>query len=440
MAAVQTVTIVVIIKGAGMHPFLLELVKIEFSLRSEAMLRRRIPIPIPIGTPIDSANSTANPTSNGSATTGFNINAPFSGEIWTASGSRFVGSTRFNLQTGEKVDVTDTWAFPIRDGSAYVEVYADRSRGFTDYCPTYVDFHHINVKDTRTGSTLGEFKLDIDFGFPVKLSPNAERIALRVSDPAKGCSGNDDNQWLTIMSKDGEELYRHPDGSALTYDWHPDGRLVILQLNPAGSAGRYGLIIETEPGSLKFTSEGLITWNRAPDVVGYGGFRVSPNGKEAVMEEILDQAHFLSGNNWRNARTRHFNMFEAAEETAMFVYEDAQPRVNSPTFSPDGQHILVIEGDSTGVVVLNPTSLEIDSFDINPTANPIDELGTFSVQAVSSPGMAYIVPASQKLQPMPPQQFSENIRPVIVLRGTNNQVNTVSFSANYDLTWTPVID
>ena len=119
---------------------------------------------------------------------------------------------------------------------------------------------------------------------------------------------------------------------------------------------------------------------------------------------------------------------------------DEDPRVNSPTFSPDGQHIMVVEGDSSAAVVFNPTSLEIDSFDTNPTAFATDELGTFSVQAVSSPGMAYIVPANQKLQPMPPKKFSENIRPVLVAKGNNNKVNTVSFSPNYDLNWTPVID
>lgn len=116
-----------------------------------------------------------------------------------------------------------------------------------------------------------------------------------------------------------------------------------------GWVNRYGLQIETAPGSSEFTHQGMFSWNRAQDVVGYGGFRVSPNGTDAALEEILDQAHFLSGASWRNARTRHFKLFEAAEETAMFEYEDAEPRVNSPAFSPDGNYIMVVEGILTAI-------------------------------------------------------------------------------------------
>ena len=452
MATEQTVTKVVIEKGAGVHPFLLELAKADFNLSCEAMLKTQLPITLMLlsvlslgctdsGTPINSANSTANPTSNGSPTTGFNINAPYTGEIWTPDGFDYIGTTRFNLQTGKKVKVTDTWAFPTRDGSAYVEVYEDYERGIDEYCSFLggADIQHLNVKDTRTGSTLGEIRLVTEFGFPVRLSPDAERVALRVAENNRDCGSSFDNKWLTVMSKDGEELYRHTDDSIISYDWHPDGRLVILKKYPAGGINRYGLQIETEPGSFIFDSEGLLGWNPAPDVIGYTAFRVSPNGREAVLEEVVDASHIISTATWRNSRTRHFKMFEANPETAMFVYEDEQPRVNAPIFSPDGQHILVVEGESSAAVGFNLTSLELDSFDNNPLLG-IDELGTASIVAAASAGTAYIVSANQKLQPMPPKQYTETIRPVLALTGTNNQVNTVSFSPTYDLTWTPVID
>lgn len=102
---------------------------------------------------------------------------------------------------------------------------------------------------------------------------------------------------------------------------------------------------------------------------------------------------------------------------------------------------MVVEGDAAAAVVLNPTSLEIDSFDINPNPIGTDELGTFSVEAVATPGMAYIVPASRKLQPMPPEQFSENIRPVFA-RGEfgGSTINIIGFSSAYGFSWTPVID
>jgi len=69
----------------------------------------------------------------------------------------------------------------------------------------------------------------------VYLSPDAERVALRVAENNMDCGSSYENQWLAIMSKDGKEPYHHPDDSILSYDWHPDGRLVILKVNPTGS-------------------------------------------------------------------------------------------------------------------------------------------------------------------------------------------------------------
>ena len=445
MFTVQIVTIVVSIKGAEMHPLLLKWAKADSCSRSEAMLVPRLPLSLfmlfsvlnfgctEAGTPANPANNTATPTSNGSPATGFNINGPHTGTIWTADRSSFIGSNRYNLQTGEKIKFTDGMAFPTRDGSAYVEFYDDHRSGGN--CLGIIPIDLINIKDTRTGNLLGSFELNRSVEHPMRLSPDKERVALRVAEDEMDCGSNINNKWLTIMSKDGEELYRHGDDSIVSYDWHPDGRLVIVRLGPTG---QYLLMIEVTQGSYIF--EELIIWNRAPDVTGYVGLRVSPSGNDAVLEEVLDSAHVLSGFEWRNSRTRHFNMFEDNDETAMFVYEDENPRVNAPTFSPDGQHVLVVESFSSGSVVFNATSLEIDSFDLNPTAFGTDELGTLSVVSTSSPGMAYIVPTSQKLQPMPPQQFSENIRPVLTVRGTNREIHTVSINPANSITWTPVID
>ena len=88
--------------------------------------------------------------------------------------------------------------------------------------------------------------------------------------------------------------------------------------------------------------------------------------------------------------------------------------------------------------MFNATSLEIDSFDFNPALGT-DELGTFSVLSAASQHMSYIVPVNQKLQPMPPREYSANIRPVLANQG-DGVVSTVLFEPLNTVTWTPVIN
>ena len=376
----------------------------------------------------------AAPLSDGASVTG--INGPHTGEIWTAD--TFSGSNRFNLQTSQTIKVSDGLAYPIRNGSAYVEVFLNHESVDDEHCSTSLeDIHLFNVKDTRSGSVLGSFRLNRNINRTVRLSPDAEKIAMTVAEDSMDCDSNSKNKRFSIFSKNGEQLYRALDDKFIAFDWHPDGRLVIVR-ESIDDPNSIMVLIEPTPGSYKsheFTL--LLTWTRESEEISYIGFRVGPSGNDAVIEEVIDSAHFLTGFNWRNAKTHHFSLLGTTDETDMFLHDvnDTKPRVNAPEFSPDGKYILVTEGYSEGAAVFNPTSLDLNTLGINQT----DELGTFSVLPVSSKSMSYIVPVDQMQQPMPPTQYSENIRPVLATQG-DGLVSTVSFYPLRTVTWTPVID
>ena len=82
------------------------------------------------GSPI-SAN-VATPTADGSIPSSVGINGPHSGEIWIA---RWSGSKRFNLLTGEEMEVSAGVAIPSRDGSVFLEYLPDNGIIQHDYCP-----------------------------------------------------------------------------------------------------------------------------------------------------------------------------------------------------------------------------------------------------------------------------------------------------------------
>jgi len=415
-----------------MHPFLL----VRPHLRMVMLLLSGLGFGCTeAGSPVD----TVAPTSNGSSTSGISgINGSHNGEVWTAS--TFRGSERFNLQTGESIKFSETQAFPNIGGSAFVEVFIDNERADSLSGCLWDDIHQFNIKNTGTGAVTGSFGLrNRNINFPVRLSPDGQRIAMVVAEDGNNCgaTGSSRNKQLSIFSKDGEELYRHINGSKIAFDWHPEGYLVIVEESPVDS-GKYVLQIENEPGSFRFIELG--NWDSPPGVTGYIAFRVSPNGREAVVEEVTDAAHFLSGFSWRDGRTLHFSLFENIEETRMFQFAAGDtPRVNAPAFSPDGQHILVTEGFSQGSVVFNATSLELDTLGIGQSGSETNELGSLSVLSASSGSKSYIVSASAKLQPMPPPQYSDNIRPVLA-DARDGTVSIVSFDPIYTVTWTPVID
>jgi len=184
--------------------------------------------------------------------------------------------------------------------------------------------------------------------------------------------------------------------------------------------------METRPGSYKFVDQ--ISWPAPAGVGSYRGLRIGPSGNDAVLEAVTGTSEATSGVSWRDAKAHHFTLFELIEKSNLFTHKDGTtPRVNGPTFSPDGKHILVTEGFFQGTLAYNAHYPELDV------------LGSFDAIPVSGESSSYIVPVDVKLQPMPPTQYSDNIRPVFGNQ-RDGSVSTVSFNPIYSFSWTPVIN
>lgn len=362
---------------------------------------------------------------------GMNPNGPHTGEIWISDGS---GTERFDLQTGKRTEVSDGLANPSRDGSVYVEYlrnYETISINCDGLDASY-KAQKISVIDTRSGGVLSSFlhNTSINDRAPVRLSPDRERIALIAAEDTMDCRSNTSNSRFSVFSKDGEQLYRDStefNSIQVTipiqgYDFHPDGRLVILVDN---GRKNYGVQIETFAGSYEFVE--LFAFKAAPDEIYLLGLRVGPTGTDAVIEAVTDRGPTESGIRRRNAVAHHFLLFNGAEigETKLFASNDID-RFNSPAFSPDGQHIMVTEGfisGTTAYTASHPDLSIINNLDLVP---------------VSSESTTYIVPVGIKEQPMPPAQYSDNIRPVFVVN--SGALNTVGFMPATGISWTPVVD
>ena len=354
------------------------------------------------------------------------INGPHTGEIWSSDAHN--GAERFNVQTGKITKVSETVAFPTNDGSKFVEYFHDHDLAESVHgCINWDEVDLVNVKDTRSGSVLSSFKV-VNRGvrFPVRPSPDGERLALFLSEQTCRSADQSLTRRFSVLSTNGELLYRNTDEMIRTFDWHPDGRLVLVRKMPDTDRG-WGVLIESRPGSYEF--DYLFTYDAQTEISSYTGLRVGPTGNDAVIEAVSGNSNFLSGVSWRNGEPFHFPLFEPTDgEIQLFRHNPGDtPRVNSPVFSPDGQHVLVTEGYSQGTLAYNATFPELDV------------LGSLDVWPVAAASTSYIVSASVKGQLMPPTQYSDSIRPVLINQG-DGTVSTVSFDPRYLITWTPVID
>ena len=248
---------------------------------------------------------------------------------------------------------------------------------------------------------------------------------MNVAEAANQCGDGDENHRISVYSSTGEQLYRNFDNSIVDADWHPDGRLIVLQ-RYRGVDGGYQINIESAPGSYEFTGL-LLTFTAPPEVRYYTGFRVSPTGNDAVIEAVYDEPIFLAAIASRDAKAHHFPLVGTAGatlgETNLFEHGDDVPRANGPTFSPDGQHILVTEGFSRGAIIVEHATL-------------LNTSEVFTLPRGNS--ASYIVPVDTRLQPMPPENFTETIRPI--LERTNDGFEITIFPPLVDLTWTPAVD
>jgi len=371
---------------------------------------------------------TVSPTSNTSQSGGVDANGILSGEIWVTD---VFGTDRINLRTGRSIEVSEERAYPSRDGRVFVEHLEDVARVDNEFCSiSFDELEEINVKNSITGELLSSFRLNRDINGPVRMSPDRERIAMFVAEDSRDCGSNSFNPEFSIFSKDGVELYRDSiEDSVQGYDFHPDGRLVILR---HFGGNEYKIQIEPTPGFNDFVT--LLSFFSAPDVLFYRGLRVGPTGNDVVVEEVLGIPPVLAGITYRDARAHHFPLFDNGRplpegvsfgSTALFVYP-GEARVNSPAFSPDGRHIMVTEGFSSGSAVF---------FQQFPN---LDQIDATLIVPFNADNLSYVVPVNVKEQLMPPLEYSDTIFPVLI-----NQSGTVSSAGFKPITgfsWVPAID
>lgn len=358
------------------------------------------------------------------------VNGPLAGEIWVTE--KF-GTERVNLQTGDAIKVSEERAYPSRDGGVYVEFLKDVGQVDGNCSVIQNDTHQINLIDTRSLEVLNSFVLDRDIQGPLRLSPDGKRIAMRVAAVANElCGTNNSDFRVSVFSTDGKELFRASDGDGTSlgiksYDWHPDGRLVIVLY--VEETDEFEIQIESTPGSFRFQT--LLEFESSKDIAFYTGLRIGPTGNDAVMEGVYETAPTLSGFTYREARVFYFNLFEDTESPALFQQSN-EDTVNSPVFSPDGNYIMVTYGYIGGGLV---------NYTVVPDLQP--EFGVELMPVIlpaSTNSLSYVVTVGIRNQPMPPESYSETIRPVFAKRFSSGELSAVGFYPIDGYTWTPVID
>lgn len=380
-----------------------------------------------IGSPsstVGAPSSDGAPPLNGDLSPAVGVNGPLTGEVWVTERS---GTERVNLQTGNAIKVSDARAIPSRDGSFYIEYLQNYGRVPIENCIAVIntDTHKVNLRDTRTSEILNSFVIDRKISW-LRLSPDGKRIAMFVAEIAtESCEDNDSNLRFSVFSTDGEELFRIGNVDVHAYDWHPDGRLVVVRRIEGNN---YAVDIESAVGSYQF--EPVWQFNSGDGVIYYEALRVGPSGNDAVIEAVYGTPVALSGFTFREARAHHFNLYGESDETAIFQQSDEE-EVNSPVISPDGKYIMVTNGYIGGGLFnysILPDTQVLSGTDLKP-----------EISLASAGGITYVVPVGVKGQQMPPQSFSETMRPVLSKNLVDSLV-MVGFNPIDGYSWTPAID
>ena len=210
------------------------------------------------GAPI---SATASPSSDAVQWVG--ANGIHVGDVWVTLDT---GTYKVNLHTGTVEQTSTTMAFPTRDGKFFV-VEADKNGTIADPDCSFVywdDITTIVVANTSKREVVSEFDTIRRILTPVRLSPDIERVAMYGSE-IEPCETNFSDVRFMVFSVEGQELYRDND-SIITYDWHPDGRLVVVK---SRANNQYLIQIETRPASYEF--EDLISFTAPTGVNNYRG-------------------------------------------------------------------------------------------------------------------------------------------------------------------------
>jgi len=320
--------------------------------------------------------------------------------------------------------VSNGEAYPSRDGREFVEFLKEFDiRPDTECFNTPIDIHQVNVKNSSTGTLRNSFLIERSIQGPIRLSPDGQRMAMKVAEP-DDCGSSNRNQVLSVYSTSGDQLFRG-DESMQAYDWQRDGRLVIIRKTGTLS---YNIEIESSIGSYRFNP--VFSMDVFEEISFARGLRISPSGDDIVFEFVTDANSFLSGVSFRDAVVvvvRTVNQ-EPFRELFRSGRPDGRLRVNTPVFSPDGTMVLVTDNYSAGA--LSTFFTEHESSD---TITVIETL------PVPQNSVSYVVPLDAQQLLMPPATFSTNVRPIFAV-SPNGGVSPAGFNPLVDQTWTPPVN
>ena len=294
---------------------------------------------------------------------GGNLNNGLSGRIYIGDSGSFL-----DLRSGQTIELGGSWLSPSMDGLEYVSVDEDFERRDVPDCNFSQEFDQVSIYDAASGEVNDRFSLPADI-WDVRLSPNRQWVGAFYEDDT--VCFNEEKQF-TVFSRTGEVIIRAAPDVIRSFDWLPDNRLVI--------SSRGGISVEETAGTLRF--------RQIADLNGIFGLpsklSVDPTGTRVLFEMWTASPNFLSTVRYREATVWSVNIDgsdlreRVTSTNALQPDANTDPRVNAPTWSPDGNWFLVTEGYVSGGV--------IDGSTVQPGVIPINNNGiTYVVSADAEP-------------------------------------------------------
>jgi len=369
------------------------------------------------------------PSGSGNSNLIGDINGPLTGDVWVAKKS---GSFRFNMRTGVRTPVGEGRVYPSANGTLYADVTETGRREIVPGCEdrfvvTREDEHRVEIKRSSNDQTLGSFLTLNQINSPVRLSPDAQRMA--VSGIVVDCGSNVGN-ILLVMAMDGTVIHQaefDPGGiwspAIEAFDFTPDGKLVLAR---RVGEQQYDLEIETAPHTYVFETH--IRFTLSDELERVRRLRSNADGTKFLLEAIIDE---LPGFTGFSARSSSAVLLDLTAQTIHSVFsaneDDNELRANEALFSPDGDWVLTTHKYESGVVFLT-----------NNSGAGSDIFTDIAAIPVPPTGVAYAVPVETVGQLLPPLQVSDNIRPVVSVDGS--EVTAVGFDPFTDQSWTPSVE
>jgi len=308
--------------------------------------------------------------------------------VWVAATGNIL-----NLDTGEVKALPGDSVVPSRDGTHYVQLINDWKSAATDCGIGFDDYDLLLLRESGTGNVISSISKAQHY-FTQKLSPDKKSVAV-FANTNLICYDSDYDDHLTIFDLDGNEKIS-ADSTVIEYDWLPDNRLGSIISDSQGT--RLGV----ERIRHSFLYDYVLDCSSLSGTPRH--LQGSPDGTKLLFELVTKLPPFLSGISYREATVWEVGLdgtglkqFFGTSRESLIGPGLAEPRVNQPTWSPDGTSLLVTENYICGAAVsYYGTETENHTYIESVAAVP-----------VTSEDITYVVPHDSQERALPPPQFSE---------------------------------